>query len=225
MNFQKVRTQKANCERDFVSDSELLRDGRAVYRSTDEIQDQDAAAGLMERRIVVLSDLQSGADLTALQSYRWPDEILVELREIDLPGENASVHPVESVPEGELEADQIRIRVVNDGRSSNDTFDLFWRKASNGETLAKTVQVAPGRNRVFDIRRPPGAEVLRLSGDRSSFDNLVYYPENSPNQRTLLFIGSNDQEAEGDLSYFLRRAPLGTPLRPIEARAGARLPR
>lgn len=190
--------------------------GQALVTVADALQASELDQSTAKRKVVLLTDFQEGADLTALQSFNWPDDVPVDLRTVKLSPQNAALHPVDSVPEGELEPDQFRIRIANERESTTDKFDLVWVGPGPTTTIAKTVQVVPGRNRVMDIERPVGAEILKLSGDDHPFDNQVYFAQNPSQPRQLVFVGPTTEAMDGGLLYFLQRAPLGTPQRPIE---------
>src|SRR5690606_15550140 len=64
--------------------------GAALIEAAERLDALDALDGaLPARRVVLLSDLQSGSDLEMLQSYDWPKTIVVDLRPV---GDDASAN-------------------------------------------------------------------------------------------------------------------------------------
>ena len=61
--------------------------GTALIAAADRLTTSDVAA-FSKRRILVISDFQSGCDLDALRSYAWPQDIVVEVKSLSVSDPN-----------------------------------------------------------------------------------------------------------------------------------------
>ncbi|HEX8295200.1 MAG TPA: BatA domain-containing protein [Chthoniobacteraceae bacterium] len=159
------------------------------------------------RRIVVVSDLQDGARVDALQGYKWPRGVEVVLQPlVAREVENASVHWVAEANEAEA-AKGHRLRVQNSAEAKSERFEL--RAEGSAAAGAKLeVYVPAGQSRIARAPQPDpqASSTLVLSGDRVSFDNTIHLlPPRTP-KIPVLFIGQDgDEDPRGSL-YYLRRA-------------------
>lgn len=169
--------------------------GSGLLAATDLLADATAdGESRMNGRVVLVSDLQSGAELDAVAGASWPDGLEVELKPLEVGDPtNASVAlAAGSDPEHPL------VRVSNDENSERERFLL-----TAGETEIPTV-VPPGESRVFEL--PPGTGEVLLSGDAHEFDNRVFLAPREPVAVSFAFLGDADPGDADGLEYYFRRA-------------------
>ncbi len=224
--------------------------GRALIDAAERL---DAAAPRDETprssTIIVVSDLQAGSRLGALQAYQWPRRVRVRLERVGAgtSPNNAGLQPVGSAQTAaadEREKDGavgVRIRVTNAANSRREQFTLRWddepaaAPPSDGDSgepdggqLATSmappvmVIVPPGQSRVVPVPPRPDnldASRLRLEGDDHNFDNRCDVPVVL--QRTVS-VGILSNHAEDDpqgLRYYVEKAMGSIPGRAVELRS------
>ena len=132
------------------------------------------------KTITVLSDMQAGSKLDALQSFEWPDGIGVKLETIkaDKPT-NAGVQVLADASIDETP--ETWLRVSNSVDANREQFEVVWideNGSRQGEP--RSVYVAPGKSRTIRLPPPPKefiASRLTLLGDDHDFDNVVHLNE------------------------------------------------
>lgn len=191
--------------------------GRALVAALGLLEDQTAGR-LRERRaeVVVVSDWQSGADLTALEGFSWPDSVTVRRAEVQPPGgarSNAALHlagrAAEEPAEGGREpadASLVRVRVTNGAGSIRERFRLGWEDGDAGSAV--DVVLPPGGTRV--VMAPPrkgGEAGLRLEGDEEAFDNRIFVAPDEPRAVRVLYVAERlDEEDTAEPFFYLSRA-------------------
>ena len=192
----------------------LLQDNKALDKTTNQTRLQ----------VVVISDMQSGANLNALQSFEWPKEVKVSLRQVIAdPAGNASVTVLRDSAESDVDDEKVvRVRVANDGESENEEFTIGWNlkapeaKPNNlldGELnidssaeLAdeRTIQVPAGESRVIKMKPAVDQQpfAIELRGDPADFDNRFFLEPSSDQIRSIAFLGNSDRSESG-LFYYL----------------------
>ncbi len=172
-------------------------------------QQSDAAT-----EIVLISDLAEGASISALQSYEWPEDILVSVRQVTPQlATNASLRLLES--EDERDADP-RVRIFNAADSTTDQFFVGWETGTSRTDVSDdiAVTVPPGQSRVIRVPRPDQEgrfDRLTLRGDDHSFDNTYYTVPIEKQSLSVVYVG---EDADGDpegLRYFFAAALEGIP--------------
>ncbi len=170
-----------------------------------DLLDQAAKDGPHPREIVLISDLQEGSRIDALQGFEWPRGLDVEL--MPVRAEQLANAAVQWLAEGEEtgpvdEETPPRLRVSNAAESKRDQLQLRWGDAP------LDVYVPAGQSRIV---RPPKAPAVRtqplaLSGDEVDFDNRLFLLPPQPLVLPILFAGADtDEDPRGSL-YYLRRA-------------------
>ena len=160
------------------------------------------------QRIVLISDLQSGARLDGLQGHEWPKGVEVVLQPVKpRTSNNAGLHVVTQSDEVAWSSNQIpwRIRIVNAADSRKEQFKVSWR---SGGAPPVEAYIPPGQSRVLQPPKPPDAVSgeLVITGDDETFDNVLYWVRSEPTQVNILYAGSEpDNDATKPL-YFLKRA-------------------
>lgn len=177
------------------------------------------------RRIVLVSDMQSGSRLSVLGDVPWPVNVELELKPVTAPTGNAGVSRLADLTPSEIrdgesrDAAVLRIRVANSSDSSRDQFELRWEDDSGNSTeIAEEVYVPSGESRV--VRLPYSHEALKrrrlvLSGDGYDFDNTLYCVAKERPALNVVYLGAdNGSDVEG-LRYYLEQALLANEERDI----------
>ncbi|EDY21532.1 conserved hypothetical membrane protein [Chthoniobacter flavus Ellin428] len=182
-------------------DAALLQSIEALDQADESLQDK--------REIVLVSDMQEGAQLDGLQGYQWPRGISVSVDPVSAKArENAAMQWLSESEENDKPGEEVplRVRVTNAAESKREQFQLRWQGAPAG-TPAIEAYVPAGQARIVRITKPPtGATALTLSGDDTPFDNTLYILPPQPAQLPVLFIGADADEDTHASLYYLRRA-------------------
>ena len=191
--------------------------GSALVGLAERLQEQHQPADPAPT-IVLISDLQQGSDLAALETQEWPEDVRLELRRLHASGSNASLHAVPPDPARSDEVDAVWVRLANDADSEREQFRLHWAAGETRDPSARQVYCPPGESRV--VRAPdrpaaPGFDRLVLSGDDCPFDNVLFDRAPIVQPIEVLSLGSASG-AEGDLDFFLGHVFEGRPARPVE---------
>lgn len=164
--------------------------------------------------IVLISDLQQGALISALQSYEWPQNIVVSVRHVSPTlSTNASLRLLETEDDHDAEP---RVRIFNAANSSSDQFYVGWETGETRADIADdiAVTVPPGQSRVVRVPHPNQEDPfdrLVLRGDDHPFDNIFYTVPIENQSLTVVYVGD---DADGDPTghrYFLEAALQGIP--------------
>ncbi|HEY1110141.1 MAG TPA: BatA domain-containing protein [Opitutaceae bacterium] len=198
--------------------------GNALMTAAEALAEDEGKTTPGPRQVVLVSDLQAGSRLDALQAYEWPKgvELFVEAAKATNPT-NAGVQLVaESVESSRAVDAPVRVRVTNSADAKRERFTLAWVRpgATPGAALENVgtpidAYVPPGQSRVFSLPVPKGAgaapERIVLRGDDEEFDNTAYVIPPVQQRSTLLWIGSDVAEDMKQPLFFLRRAFAETP--------------
>ena len=171
-------------------------------------------------QLVVVSDLQSGGNLRAIQSYPWPTDVSVELRLIE--SDNATNASIRRLPpsDEDLKGERMRVRVDNASSSSTSEFELAWIDEAQQAYPIQKVQVPPGRTRVLSLPMPLDSVVaVKLDGDGEEFDNLNHFVQPEKADLEVLYFGSRSEEVRDDLFYYMNLLPLSTRSREVTCRS------
>ena len=194
---------------------EGTRLGQALVAAAEMLtEDADTSAEPGVREIVLISDLQAGSRLDALQAFEWPAEVTVRLEPVVArTAGNAGVQVFASTGETEsVDVAPQRVRVTNAADSVAERFSVGWGDRTGQIRTEGTVEayVPPGQSRMVTLpKRPEGQpEIDRvvLKGDASEFDNTAWTAETERRSIRVLYLGG---EAAGDARqprYFLERA-------------------
>ncbi|MBL9211293.1 MAG: BatA domain-containing protein [Opitutaceae bacterium] len=209
--------------------------GSALVTAAEALgENEDGKAAPGPRQIVLVSDLQSGSRLDALQAYEWPKgvDLVLEPVKARTPG-NAGVQLVAEGPDSTRAVDApVRVRVSNSADATREKFKLGWTALRNGNTDTTgeligapiDAYVPPGQSRVFSLPVPKGVaapEVITLQGDPEAFDNTVHVIPHAQQRATVLWIGSDVAEDVRQPLFFLRRAFVETPRVAVRVLASA----
>jgi hypothetical protein len=170
-------------------------------------QDEDHPA-----QIVLISDLQQGADLTSLQGWEWPREVLLTIAAVVRePGGNATARWLSNTAEIDL-----RAKVANAAGSPGEQFEIGWRSADGKLAETQSVYVPAGESRVVKMpERPAGVDRLTLVGDTDDFDNEYFVGPVHQRSFRVAFLGTDRVDDAQGLRYFLERIWAETPRRKV----------
>ena len=175
--------------------------GEAIQEAEPEADEQPLA----RREIIVISDLQKGSRLDAVQGYEWPTGIRMTLEQIGEDDQgNAGIEQVASRMPWATAGAAPSFRISNSANGISDELE-FLAHTTAGETLSQIVHVPPGRSRVVEL---PGewegktVERLAIRGDAAEFDNQFHFAQNRQQTVRIVYIGGDKpNDAEGSLFY------------------------
>ena len=182
--------------------------GQALVFVVEAIQEAEPEADeqpLARREIIVISDLQKGSRLDAVQGYEWPTGIRVTLEQVGEDDQgNAGIEQVASRMPWATAGAAPSFRISNSANGISDELE-FLAHTTAGETLSQIVHVPPGRSRVVEL---PGewegktVERLAIRGDAAEFDNQFHFAQNRQQTVRIVYIGEDKpNDAEGSLFY------------------------
>jgi len=191
--------------------------GQALVSAAEAIEDDevnDEQQKFRTHRIVLISDLQKGSSLEALQAYEWPEALELELKLIAAAGStNAALQLITSRDQPARTAGEglPSIRITNSPDAAVERFGLTWA----GENPAKTsdripeIYVPAGHSVVVRVPQRTDSSVqgkLILTGDDHDFDNALYMAPRLTHQVNILFIGSDSAGDSEGMLYYVQRA-------------------
>ena len=174
--------------------------------SEDETAAQEAKG---PKRIILISDMQSGRRLDALRNTTWPEGLDLSIEQVTTTLlTNAGMALVATDPGLAPETDDLRprVRITNDAKSSGQSFEIAW---ADGLGATTSVNVPPGNTRVARApARPPGQPgfELVLRGDDHGFDNTLAIAADAPAVAPVLYLGDDHIDDPNGLAYFLKHA-------------------
>ncbi len=202
--------------------------GNALITAVEALEEADsddsAAQWSGPREIVLISDLQTGADLDSLQAYEWPEGIALRVEPVEAAKPtNAGLQLVAERHDGPRKQEEVgpRVRISNAADSAKEQFQVGWVAGDSTEFLGSVADayVPPGQSRVAQLPKvPAGVENprIRLIGDDEGFDNTVWRVEPEAQAIPVLYLGSeSDTDLEQPL-FYLKRAFQESKLEKIE---------
>jgi hypothetical protein len=165
------------------------------------------------RQVVLISDLQEGSRLGALQAHEWPKGVEV-LTEPVTPRatSNAGLQLVAEAANADWAAEAaVRVRVSNAPDSKRAQFQVGWGRKDGSGFLGQTMEVyvPAGQSRVVPLPAPAAkaaADRILLRGDEEDFDNTVFVLPPQPAQLTVLYFGRESETDTQQPLFFLRCA-------------------
>jgi hypothetical protein len=198
-----------------------------------EAEGSRQAAGARGRQLVLISDLQQGGHVEALQGHQWPEHVMLEVRTVapKASSTNASLQLVTGTGDGPGDAavdpTRLRVRVTNQPDSGREQFSLAWANAHGPLAGVEPVKVyvPPGRSQVARLPRPgpdrPQADRVVLSGDDADFDNTLYVVPPRKESVRVFLAGEDAADDVKGMRYYFERAVAETPGRSVEVAARA----
>ena len=188
-----------------------------VWRDSQRVKNGGASAKL---QIVVVSDLQKGSKVEALQAYQWPADVFVKFQSVAAKEDsNATVQLLDKVSEEDEPA--FRVRVVNSEGTGNQEFQVNWFDDTQRRNDDKmSFYVSPGTSRVLKLEpgRVVNAQKFVVSGDGEPFDNEFYVVPTEQQALTVAYIGDDDPDDPEHTQFYLQRAMIETAARKITVR-------
>ena len=217
--------------------------GDALATVADQLAEEEGAKtaeGRSGRQLVLVSDLQQGGRVEALQGHQWPEGVLLQVRSVapKQPASNAGLQFAEQSTDGtdtvaaanDPGGPRLRVRVSNQPGSDREQFTLAWandRGPLPGVQPVK-VYVPAGRSHVARVPfpspgqgqaaggQPAAADRLVLQGDAAEFDNTLYVVPPRQDVVRVLYVGDDAADDVKGLRYYLQGALAETPRRKIE---------
>ncbi len=184
--------------------------GRALVETTAaHVRDEEVGAD-QKLDIIVVSDLQQGSRLEALQRINWPVGARVILERVKTPqATNAGLQIAAVQEEAVASVDgAVRVRVVNAADSVNDRFQIRRAGVSEKE-FSVDVVVPAGESRIVRVAKrenADSAETLVLSGDDHDFDNRAFQTLPAPRRQSVVYYSDDTEGNVEQVRFFLERA-------------------
>ena len=189
--------------------------GNALIQSAEHLLEQlnrdSREQGNAVLRIVVISDLQSGAKLDGLHGFEWPTKLQVQLEPLNTKEKsNAGLQVLEEVRNAFVASTNspVRVRVQNTAGSKAEQFEIQWRRGGV-EPLGdkQAIYVPAGQSRIATAPgKPDGADSIALVGDSVAFDNLAYSAQPRPHEVFIGYYGTEHPDDPQQMRYYLHRA-------------------
>jgi len=195
--------------------------GRALVAAAEAIEDDeinDGRQAFATRQAVVVSDMQQGSSLEALQAYEWPENMELEVKVIGSPGPtNAAPQLVMSHDDPARPGDDetVAVRITNSPDATIERFALNWVDDDSTVTAgqAADVYVPAGHSSVVHVPvqtdGSPGGKLV-LTGDDHDFDNALYVAPRFEQQVNILYVGADDANDPHAMLFYVRRALAAT---------------
>ncbi len=198
--------------------------GKALVSSADQLDvwrdsQQSKSSGMPAKlQIVVVSDLQKGSKVEALQSYQWPSHVYVKFNPV-VPADltNATVQLLNTSEEEDEPS--IRIRVSNSQESTTEQFFVSWSgKDQTKSNDPISFYVPAGTSRVMKVSPDEtiSAREFVVSGDTEDFDNNFFTVPIEQQVLNVTYIGDDDSDDPEHPQYYLRRAFVESPARSVK---------
>lgn len=195
--------------------------GTALMTAAEALAESDGKQFPGPRQIVLVSDLQAGSRIDALQAYEWPKTVTLTVETVKASKPtNAGLQLVADSADTSGAAETVvRVRVSNSADAQREQFKLGWTRASATGEFAFVgkpidVYVPPGQSRVIAVpiaKDAPGLERIELKGDDEDFDNVVSVIPPGQQRLNVLWLGNDAPEDIRQPLFFLRRALSDTP--------------
>lgn len=177
--------------------------GEALVRTAAALQETQTERSVPARlRIVLASDLQSGATLDALNGFEWPGDLRLQLLAArPASPSNAGLQWVDR--NLDMPDDLQRVKVSNAADSRREQFRLTW---DGPKSDAVAVYVPPGQSRVVVAPKRPANDMvtsLKLTGDDDDFDNTLHLAPWREETRLIVFVGTDSADDPMGLRFYL----------------------
>jgi len=191
--------------------------GQALVSAAEAIEDDevnDEQQKFKTHKIVLISDLQKGSSLEALQAYEWPEALELEVKPIAVAGStNAALQLIASRDQPARTAgDELpSVRITNSPDAAVERFGLNWAGEDPAETPGRIPEVYVPAGHSVVVRAPQRTDnsasgKLILTGDDHDFDNALYMAPRLTHQVNILFVGSDIAGDSEGMLYYVQRA-------------------
>jgi len=191
--------------------------GNALVSAAEAIEDDQVDDGQQTNtmsQVVLISDLQQGSNLEAMNAYEWPVETELVVKSIQCQGNtNAALQLVtDRSGSGSPDDDSLPgIRIINSSDATTERFQLNWADEKVVKTSSQGIDVyaPPGHSVV--VHAPAREDQLQtrkliLTGDDHDFDNTLFLAPYLQQQVNILYIGNDDPADSNGMLYYLQRA-------------------
>ena len=191
--------------------------GNALVSAAEAIEDDqvdDEQKTYITSQVVLVSDLQKGSNLEAMNTYEWPIETELVVKSIQCQGNtNAALQLVTDRSESGTSDDEKSpsIRIINSSDATTERFQLNWADETVASTSSGAIDVyAPSGHSVV-VRAPARqdrlkAQKLILTGDDHEFDNALFIAPYLQQHVNILYIGSDNPADSKAMLYYVQRA-------------------
>ncbi len=208
--YQLIRSELDKIQPTYAS-TDLARALTALAESMDI--DNESAENAAALQIVLISDMQDGALVDALQEFQWPKSVRVDVRPIKTKNNNnASLHVMKPANRTS-EAGQARVRVTNAANSKSDQFYVAFTDLQKIEPkTAIPFYVPPGTSRVLQVPyEVENSDRVALGGDQITFDNQYFIVPPQQRQSEVIYFGDEETDDANEMLYYLQRTFPETP--------------
>lgn len=193
--------------------------GSALITAAEALAETDSAVTSGPRQIILISDLQTGSRIDALQAYEWPKGVTLRIEDIAAENvTNAGLQLVADAVDTTRAPDApLRVRVTNSANAKAEQFTVGWQAPNGAGELLGTpisIYVPPGQSRIValpPLKDTPGLERIGLRGDDDDFDNTVFVIPPTQQRVGVLWLGTETVDDTRQPLFFLRRAFSDTP--------------
>jgi len=184
----------------------------ALIRAAEMLVEGEEAQFAGVRQVVLISDLQEGSQIRALQGHEWPKgvEVIAEPVKVSTRN-NAGIQLVSDADDKTYAGDSVvRVRVSNASDSKKEQFQVGWAGSDGAYAMKPTDVYVPGGQSRTVALPVPATNVLFdrivLKGDDEPFDNTVFVVPPGRTQIAVLYFGGDSDSNEQQPLFFLNRA-------------------
>lgn len=186
-----------------------------------DASDRQTDAAEVARQIVLVSDLQRGAQLDALARYAWPKGVQLDVHGLTVAaGTNAAVHlaGTDDDQNPTIADGKLRVRLSNEPDATREQFTLHWATAAGDVAGVEPIPayVPPGASRTIRVPLAPpaaAADRLVLRGDDADFDNTLFLVPPRQEEVVVGYFGADAADDPQAMRYYLERVAGETPRR------------
>ncbi|MBN1803854.1 MAG: BatA and WFA domain-containing protein [Sedimentisphaerales bacterium] len=189
-------------------DNALINASEAI--EDDKINDSQQTNTM--NQVILISDLQKGSNLNALNAYEWPEQIQLTIRPVGCPDNtNAALQLVTDRKKSADDGDNVKnIRIINSTDAVTERFRLSWYDDETGKsTQIKEVYVPAGHSIVVPVPAQEEKMQVRkliIAGDDHDFDNMLFLAPFLQQQVNILYVGSDNPADSKEMLFYLQRA-------------------
>lgn len=188
--------------------------GSALASLADELdQDSDENGDNSKLQIVVVSDMQAGSSISALQNFQWPEKVKVAFKQVSV--KEPSNATLELLPATEGESQRENVFVKNSKNSLVDQFTVSW---SGNDAQAVPFYVPPGSSKILPVSRDAesfASDKLILKGDSAEFDNQFFTVPPNQQKISVAYLGNEPADDPDQMLYYFVRCLPETPARVV----------
>ncbi|MBN1975360.1 MAG: BatA domain-containing protein [Sedimentisphaerales bacterium] len=190
--------------------------GNALITAAEAIEDDEINDKMLinERQIILISDLQQGSNLDALNTYEWPEKTELIIKPVAAKKTTNAAMQIIASSNYLTQSDPnklLRVRITNSADAVTEQFQLSWadNKPANASAKPVSVYVPPGQGIVAEL--PPGPNEITgckliLTGDGQDYDNTLYLAPNLEQQINILYLGNDNIEDSKQMLFYIKRA-------------------